>query len=281
MDYVSQLLTQIVFRAPVRKGYIPVNELHVGMPITLDDATGGYSEIWAPSPPYSSGYDSPTHDQSFESGGPYYGQPHVGRERNSSIASFYCGYNSPSSSRSPASNGSSAHLTQWSQSDAWNASSLHGYLDGSPGSESSYTDIGPYNSSVFGDEHLVPATFNGSSRMMTAEERDSMEREMLALPTTHADNDLGMCFDDVFTGDEERYLNAYWAWVHPLFPIIHRPSFDNQHASPLLKAAMLALGAHMMQTHADLNTGRIIHERCSKILKKVSRNHHTAIPEVS
>ncbi|EGV66512.1 C2H2 zinc finger protein Ribonuc_L-PSP Endoribonuclease L-PSP [Yamadazyma tenuis ATCC 10573] len=41
----------------------------------------------------------------------------------------------------------------------------------------------------------------------------------------------------------ERYLDIYWLIFHPQYPILHRPSFDNTTAPPLLLLAMIMTGA--------------------------------------
>ncbi|KAH9878272.1 hypothetical protein J1614_003489 [Plenodomus biglobosus] len=42
----------------------------------------------------------------------------------------------------------------------------------------------------------------------------------------------------------EQDLDCYWRFFHPNFPIIHRPTFRRLTASPMLYAAMIAIGGH-------------------------------------
>lgn len=65
----------------------------------------------------------------------------------------------------------------------------------------------------------------------------------------------------------ERYLEAYWTWVHPTYPIIDQTNIEN--TSPLFWASILALGAHMLKIPADMKYAGTIHERCIKDLEKL------------
>jgi len=97
-----------------------------------------------------------------------------------------------------------------------------------------------------------------------------MEAQELIIPSASPRSSLDATFDEYTTfTNEQRYLGAYWTWTHALFPVVHKPSFNPHAASPLLRAAMLALGAHMLQNQTDMGNARIIHERCAKVLKKV------------
>ena len=110
----------------------------------------------------------------------------------------------------------------------------------------------------------------GSSRLLTPKDRDFMEHDDLLIPTTSPrGSSVDLPLDETTYTNEERYSGAYWRWIHPFFPVVHRPSFILLNASPLLKAAMLALGAHALGDAADRTNARLIHERCVKVMKKV------------
>lgn len=64
----------------------------------------------------------------------------------------------------------------------------------------------------------------------------------------------------------EQWLNSYWRRFHPTFPVVHRPTFASIGASPLLCAAMCAIGAHHSN---DSYNARDLHARCVKLLLKV------------
>ena len=119
------------------------------------------------------------------------------------------------------------------------------------------------------DQHFVLGSL-GSSGVLTPEDRDFMEQGNLIVPTPTSQTPFDIGVAETTYSNEKRYLGAYWFWIHPFYPIVHRPTFDLQFASPLLKCAMLALGAHALADVADKTNGRIIHERCMKVLKKVS-----------
>ncbi|TKA70088.1 hypothetical protein B0A55_08023 [Friedmanniomyces simplex] len=260
-------------RAPERKTYIPLNELHVAPQIRIPTNGGGlYSSEYPsrapyePSPPYSpSGYDSPPDEYSYANGPPYYGQPPQTRARIGSMANAGGVYVPPASSRSPVSAGSSTmYLPQWGPGAQSPAALPH--FASSAASETFCHEI---SANLFA-EHLIPFKINGVVvRMILPEERDTMEMENLIVPSVSSSTgDLTL---DCFT-NEQRYLGSYWMWIHPLFPVVHKPSFNLQTASPLLRSTMLALGAHMLQNSTDMGNARIIHECAQKVLKKRAAN---------
>lgn len=66
-----------------------------------------------------------------------------------------------------------------------------------------------------------------------------------------------------------RYVDSYWSLVHELYPVLHKPTFNVASTSPLLRAAVLALGAQGLGERRDLSYAKTLHERCIKVLKKV------------
>jgi hypothetical protein len=120
-------------------------------------------------------------------------------------------------------------------------------------------------------QHISLGTFD-TQRLLTPDDRDLMEHAELLIPapSPHGSSvDFGL--DELDYTNDQRYLGAYWRWIHPFFPVVHRPSFVLPNASPLLRAAMLALGAHALTDTADKRNARIIHERCVKVVKKVRK----------
>ena len=68
----------------------------------------------------------------------------------------------------------------------------------------------------------------------------------------------------------EQYLNQYWEFSHPKYPVLHRPTFFLSTAPPLLKAAVLAIGSqHSLDWNAR-QYSRNLHDQCLKVLAKVS-----------
>lgn len=118
---------------------------------------------------------------------------------------------------------------------------------------------------------------SGSPHIVTVEERDLMEQvdlattaALVASPALAHDRDLG-AFDA-----EQRYLDAYWQVVHPVWSVVHKPSFNLRTTTPLLRAAMMVLGAQSTGDVADHSNARVLHERCNKVLKKRTiSNWHT------
>ena len=120
------------------------------------------------------------------------------------------------------------------------------------------------------NQQLPLGTFS-AQRVLTPEDRDFLhEMDDLLIPTPSPQGStVDFALDEVNYTNDERYLGAFWRWVHPFFPVVHRPTFIMPNASPLLKAAMLALGAQALPDTSDRRNARIIHERCVKVVKKV------------
>jgi hypothetical protein len=107
--------------------------------------------------------------------------------------------------------------------------------------------------------------------MFAAAARDRLELTALTIPGT----DLDLNMDFLLAPTQQRYVAAYWADVHPLFPVLHRGTFESSPPSPLLKTAVLALGAQSFGEIKDSLDSRILHERCVKVLRRVSQPHVT------
>ncbi len=260
------MLTQIV---RTKDRYLNIHDLQQrpdGLTVDIHGAWsalsfGGFQQ-WEPSPPYSpTTYDSPDNNGA---GLPYF-QPHVEQVRHNSHASFF---GPTHTSRSPVSAGSSnVHLPQWGP-NAHNAT--YASLNTSSGSEASYGDsLALHNCRL-----AVQPTYLGaySTAVWTPEDRDFMEQDELIMSSNasrYSSTDLH--FHENASSNEEKYLDMYWTWSHAFRPIIHRPSFDAHQTSPLLKAAMLALGAQACNDVSDKQNARQIHEKCMKVLQKVCR----------
>ncbi|KAF4637838.1 hypothetical protein G7Y89_g252 [Cudoniella acicularis] len=61
----------------------------------------------------------------------------------------------------------------------------------------------------------------------------------------------------------DAYLNSYWQYFHPLFPIIHRPTF-NSADDPLLCSAMVAIGTQYHNTPEARTKGSELNESCRR-----------------
>lgn len=75
---------------------------------------------------------------------------------------------------------------------------------------------------------------------------------------------------DVYIFPIEQCLNNYWRLFHPTFPVVHRFSFIGLEISPLLYAAMIAIGAHYSDEFYLKQEALKLHDRCLLVLEKVS-----------
>jgi hypothetical protein len=67
----------------------------------------------------------------------------------------------------------------------------------------------------------------------------------------------------------DMYINSYWLDFHPLFPIIHRPTYNTVEGS-LLTAAMAAIGTQYHPTPEARTRGTELNEFCRKGIDQVS-----------
>ena len=70
-------------------------------------------------------------------------------------------------------------------------------------------------------------------------------------------------------GNLNDYLDSYWQHFHPLFPIVHRPTFLAGTPAPLLAAAMIAIGAQFSTRPHSKSYSTFMHEACMKLLSTV------------
>jgi hypothetical protein len=116
----------------------------------------------------------------------------------------------------------------------------------------------------------MPYTWASSEKMPQAPlaymQRDEEEAAFL-----FRDQPYGMGLP-AHTFPSEQFLNNYWRLFHPTFPVVHRFSFENMSSSssPLLRAAMIAIDGQYSSDMSTKKTSRVIHDRCIKLLAKVS-----------
>lgn len=221
----------------------------VAIPIGNADAlySINFTDPWSQSPQYSSssGYASPGPGQDFSNMFPnsLFGQG-SNRTRTSSNASFIENWSYPST-RSPTS-----------------AASTHpfSYINGekSPATHS----IGlAMNMTTSYPMPSIPMPTPQDSYLIfpkTVQQREEEEQAFL-----FPEQPFGMGAD---TYQFTNYLDNYWRLFHPSYPIIHKPTFDSVGGSPILKAAMLAIGAQYTDDAAAKAKSRTLHERCLKLL---------------
>jgi hypothetical protein len=68
---------------------------------------------------------------------------------------------------------------------------------------------------------------------------------------------------------KQHYADAYWKNFHPVFPILHKQSYQSQSPSPLLGAAVMAIGAQYTDEQFAKSDSRILHEKCLELITKV------------
>ncbi|KAF2846557.1 hypothetical protein T440DRAFT_521733 [Plenodomus tracheiphilus IPT5] len=228
------------------------NSTQISMPV--DGTTPGlWPDIHSQSPGYSSsdGYPSPN-PVSGDYGNMF---PHISycteptRTRASSNASLI---EPPWSyiSHSPASATSTMVYPCMSNEKASNAPSL-AYIG------ASYPMMGiPTTSSV------DPMTGYGHYDPKSMLQRDEEESVIL-----FGEHPYGMG-PIAHTYPFEQDLDCYWRLFHPAFPIIHRPTFRRLTASPMLRAAMIAVGGQYSSDASVKRKSRVLHDRCVKLLER-------------
>ena len=97
--------------------------------------------------------------------------------------------------------------------------------------------------------------------LKTVQQRDEEEQAIL-----FPEQSFGMGTD---TYQYTQYLDNYWRLFHPSFPILHKPTFGGVNESPMLKAAMVAIGAQYTDDAAAKAKSRSLYDRCLKLLDQV------------
>jgi hypothetical protein len=68
---------------------------------------------------------------------------------------------------------------------------------------------------------------------------------------------------------KQHYVQAYWKHFHPLFPILHPQTYQQHRSSPLLSAAVMAVGAQYTDKPFAKSDSRILHQKCQELILKV------------
>lgn len=66
-----------------------------------------------------------------------------------------------------------------------------------------------------------------------------------------------------------RYLEVYWERVHPLFPVVHRASFEEA-PEEVLRYAMAAVATQFLENDEDRVKGNQMHDYVAREVKRVS-----------
>lgn len=97
---------------------------------------------------------------------------------------------------------------------------------------------------------------------MTVCARDAVEQELGLFDVS---------LDEEGLASEQRYMEAFFTWIHDQLPIVHKPSFalSPREDLPLLRTAIMALGAQALGRRLDVLNAQTLHETCLKVLKMV------------
>lgn len=96
----------------------------------------------------------------------------------------------------------------------------------------------------------------------------ALRRELTSAPGVISGHD-GMEIMDTMKWQD--CFECYWRHFHPLFPIVHRPTFFATKPSPLLAGAMVAIGSQYDTRHNAKEYSLALLEACLKLLSKVSQ----------
>ncbi|KAI4695023.1 uncharacterized protein J4E84_001647 [Alternaria hordeiaustralica] len=215
------------------------------MEMTTNSASTSYYETVSPvqeTAPFTSGYASPIASTDFS----VFGNPSY-RARTPSNASMMdpsWGY----PSRSPAST-TSTMAYPWGSSDKGSTAPNLAYMNACSFPMTNMS-IPTSMDAMTGYGHFGPRTLV---------QRDEEEGVML-----FGEEQYGMA-SIAHTQPFEQYLDYFWRLFHPTFPIVHRPTSLNP--SPMLRAAMIAIGSQYSADSTDKKKGRDLHDRCLKLLE--------------
>ncbi|QDS70775.1 hypothetical protein FKW77_004021 [Venturia effusa] len=67
---------------------------------------------------------------------------------------------------------------------------------------------------------------------------------------------------------KQHYVELYWKHFHPTFPVLHRPTYQNQTSCPLLSAAVMSIGAQYDDGHLAKSDARILHQKCQELISR-------------
>ncbi|USP78988.1 hypothetical protein yc1106_06262 [Curvularia clavata] len=214
-------------------------------PIPVDgNVPGLWHEPYSPNPGYSSssGYVSPIAPTDY----PLYTTPYH-RTRTPSNASCIDQPGWSFASRSPASTTSTMAFT-------W------------PSTEKGHTapGIAYMNTSCAMTTMPIVSSFDGMSELGHFGPKSMMQRDEEERAILFGDQQYGMPSIDS-TYPFEQCLDYYWRLFHPTFPVVHRSTSGS--SSPMLHAAMAAIGGQYSPSPNVKKQSRDLHDRCAKLLQ--------------
>ncbi|EEH07120.1 conserved hypothetical protein [Histoplasma capsulatum G186AR] len=99
----------------------------------------------------------------------------------------------------------------------------------------------------------------------------ALQHELDSSPSVAFRND-GM--EVIDTTQWQDCLECYWKCFHPLFPIVHRPTFSTVKPFPLISGAMVAIGSQYDTRPNAKEYSLFLLEACLKLLAKFIQNRH-------
>lgn len=205
------------------------------------NVNGGFS-------PYSSssGFNSPIHVTDYQYQNHPYPQP------NRTRASSTCSFNEPVwayPSRSPTS-ATSTLAYGWNPNDHSPVPPAQPFVG---------MTTAPYSMSLVGITGEVDYTLYPKSLAQRDEEDQTslFPEEPFGMGNTSESN------------LNEQYLDNFWRLFHPSFPLVHQSTFEGLNSPPMLRAAMIAIGAQYSGDPCAKRKARMTFERCIKLLDAV------------
>ena len=167
-----------------------------------------------------------------------------------------------SGSRSPASAASSAPQV-WHQDGRQRFRTMM-----SPTGSDLSTPYTPYDIATNGNVFEVDAT--AIPPFLSFSDQDTFEEETIMRALSSVPHLPRTDKSRVYLGHfEARYLDAFWQNFHPMFSIVHKPTFDAVGTASLVRALMLAIGAQYLEDECAKMVSRTLRETCFKLLSQV------------
>ncbi|KAJ4299425.1 hypothetical protein N0V90_004670 [Kalmusia sp. IMI 367209] len=242
-----------------RQDFSSARHNSAAVPVPVDGMQNGiaWNDPFSHSPNHyssSSEYASPIPSAPDYPAHPYYANPPYGAGSNRTRTSSNASYIEPAwayPSRSPTSATSTMAYT-WNSTEKSPAPSNLAYMTTSYPMTSMPMSAGVDPMTGFG--HFGPKTMV---------QRDEEEQAFLFPEQSYGMGQLA------HTYPFEQYLNNYWRYFHATYPIIHRAAFESiNQSSPMLHAAMIAIGGQYSNDASVKRKSRILHDRCMKLLDK-------------
>jgi hypothetical protein len=238
--------------------------MSASMPVDSMTQSFGWGEQYGHSPAYSSSSE--------------YASPNIGPgEYNAYLSGMTYG-NSGSRTRTPSNASVHDHWAYTPRSPSSSISTMPyawASSDKMPTAGGlAYMNISYSTGSLGISAPIIPTADYGQFGLRTMHQRDADEAGVL-----FQDEPYGMA-QLAHTYPSEQYLNNYWRLFHSAFPVIHRPTFGWLESSPMLRAAMVAVEGQYSNDTNTKNSARRMHDRCIKLLEKVSAPYPSGWPEL-